>query len=73
METLLMIPLSVTLIIVTLTLNATWLGLKLNHMRNKMRWWRNEAMMLNGNNRYLREKDKPYYKNKVRAWWLRKQ
>jgi len=63
----LMIPISVTMVIVTLTLVCTFLGLKLNHMRNKMRWWRNEALKLNGQERIWSGP-----RNKVRAWWLRK-
>ncbi len=70
METLLMIPLTVTLIIVALMLIIVFLVFKLTHLRNKMRWWRREAMKLNGKV----QKDKnDYLKNKARAWWLRNQ
>ena len=70
-----LIPIGVTIIIVTLTLLSTYLGMRLNHMRNKMRWWRNEACRQNSSLRYLwkkKDKKKDYMKHTTRAPWQRK-
>jgi len=70
METLLMIPLTVTLIIVALMLTIVFLVFKLTYLRDRMRWWRREAMKLNGK---VEKDNNNYLKNKARAWWLRNQ
>lgn len=70
MELIFMIPLTVTLIIIALTIAVIFLVLKLHHIRKSMRWWRREAMKLNGK---VEKKKNDYLKNKARAWWLRKQ
>ncbi len=70
METLLMIPLTVTLIIVALMLTIVFLVFKLTYLRDRMRWWRREAMKLNGK---VGKDNNNYLKNKARAWWLRNQ
>ncbi len=67
-----MIPITVTLIIIGLTLLCTYLGMRLNHMRNKMRWWRNEACRQNSSLKSLWKLKKDYKDNTVRAPWLRK-
>ena len=64
MELLFLIPLSVTIVILTLTGLCAWLGYQVLELDKKANYWRKQALGLTeeNNNRIV---------NKVRAPWLK--